>query len=341
MSSSVTTLTQQPFSVRSVTRLLGRIGPAYYALLILLIVAAASQERFLTGPNLTNLIRNSTVLGIVTIGQIATMLVAGIDLSVGSVISLTTVIAALQMESHPEATPGIVLLCLLIGLLIGAVNGFGVGYLRLNPLIFTLASGTAIQGLTLHLLYSPGGSVTREFRELSRGAIGPFDCSFCPGGTLGPIPYAAIYLLVLYVVGTWVLKRTVFGLAVYAVGGNEASARLSGLRTERIKLAVYILSSIFAVLGGLFLASRIGSGDPLVGDPYTLDSITAGVLGGTSLFGGVGDLWGGLAAVLTLGVLSTMLNFNNVSPFYQFIIKGVILIGALAIGYLRTRRKTL
>lgn len=336
----MTTLTQRESPLRQALRFLGRIGPAYYALVILIIVAAASQDRFLTGPNLTNLMRNSAVLGIVTIGQIATMLVAGIDLSIGPVISLTTVIAALTMESNPEATPGIMLLCLGVGLLVGAINGFGIGYLKLNPLIFTLASGTAIQGLTLHLLYSPGGLVTREFRELSRGAIGPFDCSFCPGGTLGPIPYAAIYLLVLYVVGTWVLKRTSFGLSVYAVGGNETSARLSGLRTQRVKLTVYIISSVFAVLGGLFLASRIGSGDPLVGDPYTLDSITAGVLGGASLFGGVGDLWGGLAAVLTLGVLSTMLNFNNVSPFYQFIIKGLILIGALAMGYLRTRGKT-
>lgn len=331
------TLAQSQSPVRRVTRVLGRIGPAYYALFFLVMIAAASQDRFLTGPTLTNLVRNSAVLGIVTIGQIATMLVAGIDLSIGPVISLTTVIAAVSMESNPEAAPGIVALCLLVGLLIGAINGFGVGVLRLNPLIFTLATGTAIQGLTLHLLYSPGGLVTRDFRELSRGALGPFDCSFCPGGVVGPIPYAAIYLLVLYLVGTWVLKRTSFGLAVYAVGGNEQSARLSGLRTERVKLSVYVISSVFAVLGGLFLASRIGSGDPLVGDPYTLDSITAGVLGGTSLFGGVGDLWGGLAAVFTLGVLSTMLNFNNVSPFYQFIIKGVILIGALAVGYLRTR----
>ena len=321
-------------------RFLGRVGPAYYALIVLVILAASSQDTFLTGPNVTNIVRNSAVLGIVTIGQIATMLIAGIDLSIGPVISLTTVIAALNMEASPESTPGIVLLCLLVGLLIGAINGFGVGYLRLNPLIFTLATGTAIQGLSLHLLYSPGGMVTREFRELSRGAIGPLECTVCPGGTFGPVPYAAIYLLVLFVASTWVLKRTVFGLSVYAVGGNELSARLSGIRTQRVKLSVYMISGLFSVLGGLFLASRIGSGDPLVGDPYTLDSITAAVLGGVSLFGGIGDLWGGLAAVLTLGVLSTMLNMNNVSPFYQFIIKGVILIGALAVGYLRTRGKT-
>lgn len=319
------------------TRFLGRIGPAYYALVLLVIIAAASQESFMTGPNVTNIVRNSAVLAIVTIGQIATMLIAGIDLSIGSVISLTTVIAGLQMEANPESAPLVVLLCLVVGLVVGAINGFGVGYLKLNPLIFTLATGTAIQGLNLHLLYSPGGLVTRDFRNLSRGAIGPFECSFCAGGEFGPIPYAAIYLLVLFVIGTWVLKKTSFGLSIYAVGGNEASARLSGIRTARVKLFVYMISSVFAVLGGLFLASRIGSGDPLVGDPYTLDSITAGVLGGASLFGGVGDLWGGLAAVFTLGVLSTMLNMNNVSPFYQFIIKGLILIGALAVGYLRTR----
>jgi ribose transport system permease protein len=335
----MTTLPQTTSPWRRITRTLGRIGPAYYALVVLLIIATVSQESFMTGPNVSNIIRNSAVLAIVTIGQIATMLIAGIDLSIGSVISLTTVIAGLQMEANPDSAPLVVLLCLGVGLVIGAINGFGVGYLKLNPLIFTLATGTAIQGLNLHLLYSPGGLVTRDFRNLSRGAIGPFECVACPGGEFGPIPYAAIYLLVLFVIGTWVLKKTSFGLSIYAVGGNEASARLSGIRTARVKLLVYMISSFFAVLGGLFLASRIGSGDPLVGDPYTLDSITAGVLGGASLFGGVGDLWGGLAAVFTLGVLSTMLNFNNVSPFYQFIIKGLILIGALAVGYLRTRGK--
>lgn len=333
----MTTVTRSKAVSRNPLAVLMHVSPVYYALAALVLLAALSQPSFLTGPSLTNIIRNSAVLGIATIGQIATMLVAGIDLSIGAVISLTTVIAALLMESNPDAVAGIVALCLLVGVVIGLVNGIGVAWLRLNPLIITLATGTALQGLSLHILYSPGGMVTRGFRDISRGAFGPWDCAFCPGGTLGPIPYAAVILAVLYLLGSWVLSRTIYGLSIYAVGGNEASARLSGIRTQRVKLSVYVISSVLAVLAGLFLASRIGSGDPLVGDPYTLDSITAAVLGGTSLFGGVGDLWGGLAGVLTLSVLSTMLNINNVSPFYQFIIKGAILIGALALGYVRAR----
>ncbi len=310
---------------RRLLRILGGIGPVYYALVALILVAYYTEPVILTERSIRNIIIGSTALGIVTIGQTLTMLVAGIDLSIGSVMSLITVIAAVQMRDHPDKVGEIVLLCLGVGLGVGIVNGIGTAYLKINPLIFTLASGTAIQGWALHILYSPGGRVTREFREVARGMW------------TDSIPNAAIYLLVLYGVGWFILRHTAFGQSIYAVGGNEDSARLSGLHTQRIKLTVYALSGVLASLGGLFLVGRIGSGDPLVGEPFTLDSITAAVLGGTSLFGGVGGLWGGLAGVFIFGLLSTMLNLNNVSSFYQWILKGAILIGALAVNFLRRR----
>lgn len=303
---------------------LGRIGPVYYALLALIIVAAISQPAFASWSAARNVLVNATVLAIVTVGQTAVMLVAGIDLSIGAVISLVTTIAAVLMEGHSEMVLPIVFLCLGVGALVGVINGYAISYLNLNPLILTLATATAIQGISLTILYSPGGLVTRGFREVSRGS-------------LGPLPYAVIYMLVLYVIASFVLRRTRYGLHVYAVGGNETSARLSGLAVKRIKLTQYVISSFLAAVAGLFMVSRIASGDPLVGEPFTLDSIAAAVLGGTSLFGGVGNVWGGLAGVLIIGILSTMLNLNNVSSFYQFIIKGVILIGALAVNFWRRK----
>ena len=311
-------------STDSIRRLLTAIKPVYFALVALVIISAISEPSFAQLRTARNILVSSTALAIVTVGQTAVMLVAGIDLSVGAVMSLVTAVSALLMESHPEMVGWIVLLCVGIGVLVGLINGILVSYLRMNPLILTLATGTALQGVVLHILYSPGGLVTRGFREVSRGS-------------LGPIPYPVIILLALYLVGSYILKETPYGLSVYAVGGNENSARLSGLRVNRIKLSLFVISGFLASCGGLFLASRIGSGDPLSGDSFTMDSIAAAVLGGTNLFGGIGDLWGGLAGVFIISILSTMLNLNNVSSFYQWVIKGTILIGALAVEFFETR----
>ncbi len=299
-----------------------RIGPVYYALIIIFFIGAVSQPALLSMRGIRNILVSATPLSIATVGQTAVVLTAGIDLSAGSVISLTNVIAAFLMKDYPELALSIILLCLAAGLTVGIINGLAVAYLRLNPFIITLASGIVVQGLALEIMYQPSGMVTQGFREVARG-------------TLGPIPLPVIYLLALYLIGSYILKRTPYGLSIYAVGGNETSARLSGIRTRRILLSVYAISGLLAACAGLFVASRIGSGDPLVGEAFTLDSIAAVVLGGTSLFGGVGGLWGGFAGAIIIAALSTLLNLNNINPFYQWIVKGVILIGALAIEFFR------
>ncbi len=307
--------------------LIGKIRPVYYALILLCAIGIITQPNFLTLRNVRNIILSTTPWAIATIGQTLALISAGIDLSIGPVISLTNTVAAFLMKIYPEQMIGIVFLCVSFGLLVGLVNGFAIARLRLNPFIFTLASGTVIQGVTLGIMYQPGGLVTEEFLKVSRAAI-------------GPVPFAVFYLLILYLVGSFILKRSLFGLSIYAIGGNETSARLSGIRVQRVLIGVYTLSGFLASLAGLFIASRIGSGDPLVGDPISLDTITAAVLGGTSLFGGVGDLVGGLAGSFFIGTLSTTLNLNNVSPFYQWIVKGFTLIGALAIDLvMQARRK--
>lgn len=303
-----------------------RIGAAYYALVIVFILAAISQPVFFRWRVMANTVVQSTALGIAAVGQTFVILTAGIDLSVGPVISLTNAVAATMLQQEPGRLIEVVLLCLGIGLIVGLINGLAVAYARLNAFIFTLAIGGVVQGLTFQVLYQPGG-------------LAPVSLTQVANGFLGPIPLPIVYLAVLYVVGSYVLGRTPFGLSIYAVGGNESSALLSGVRTQRVLVSVYVICSLLAAISGLFLTARIGSGDPLVGDPYTLDSITATVIGGASLFGGVGDLGGTLAGVLIIGILSTTLNLNNISPFYQWIIKGLILILALAVEFIRKRQR--
>jgi len=319
---SISTSNNSRSITRSVIKFSSRMRPVYYALILLCIIGIVTQPTFLSIRNLRNIILSTTPWAIATIGQSLALLTGGIDLSIGPVVSLTNVIAAFLMKSHPEMVWLIVLLCIGCGLLIGMVNGLAIARLRLNPFILTLATGIIIQGMSLAIMYQPGGLVTPGFLTLSRA-------------TLAHIPYPVFYLLILYGIGSFILKRTSFGLSIYAVGGNETSAHLSGIRTELVITAVYAISGFMAALAGLFLASRIGSGDPLVGDPISLDTITAAVLGGTSLFGGIGDLIGGLVGAFVIGILSTILNLNNVSPFYQWIVKGFILIAALAIDLWR------
>jgi len=318
-----TTITAEKQSQsRSLKSIFRHIRPVFYALFLLCTIGIITQPNFLTIRNLRNIILSTTPWAIATIGQSLTLLTAGIDLSIGPVVSLTNTVAAFLMKDYPEYALGISFLCIALGLLVGLINGLVIAYLRLNPFLFTLASGIVIQGLTLGIMYQPGGIVTPEFLKISRVSIGVF-------------PLAIFYILVLYAIGSFILKRTSFGLSIYAVGGNQYSARLSGIRIERVLIAVYTISGFTAALAGLFIASRIGSGDPIVGEPISLDTLTAAVLGGTSLFGGIGDLWGGLAGAFFIGTLSTTLNLNNVSPFYQWIVKGFILIAAMAIDLWR------
>jgi len=309
--------------MKRLTRLLEGAGNTVF--LVLLIAAAVAIEPVLLNERaIRNVLTTASPLMLVAAGQALVMLTGGIDLSVGSVLSLANVLAAGLMQKSPELAPLIVLGCLAAGLLVGLVNGWLVAYARLNPLIITLAVAMAVQGLTLQIMNQPSGLVTPGFREIARA-------------TLGPVPTAAIVLALLFVCLAAYLRQTPSGLALFAVGGNEAGARVSGLPTRRLKLAVYAASGLLASCAGLLLASRVGSGDPLIGEPYSLDSITAAVLGGTSLVGGVINLAGTFVATVLLTMINTLLNLKGISPFFQWIVKGVILIAALALDLLRRR----
>ncbi len=214
---------------------------------------------------------------------------------------------------------------LLTGLIAGLANGLGITRLRVSPFMMTLGMMSISQGIALQLRPQPGGLIPGEFAWLTAGEV-------------AGIPISVILFASVVVVAMFVLNNTRFGRHIYAVGGNEETTRLTGLPTDRIKLGAYIICSLAAALAGVFLSSRIRSGDALIGTSFGLDSITAVVLGGTSLFGGRGSVLGTVAGVLIIASLSNIMNLIGISTYYQYILKGAILIMAVSFYYMQRKR---
>jgi len=290
----------------------------YVVLMAMIIVAASLSETFRTTGNIFNVLRQVVVLGLISIGQTFVILAGGIDLSVGSTVKLVTVLSAGLLDGREALTIPVVGFCLLLGALIGLVNGLIITRLRVAPFIVTLGMFSILRGAALAYTTEPIGDITEPVEFLYNGQI-------------GRVPFAVIFFLGLMGIGVFVLRMTPFGRHIYAVGDNEQVARLSGIPVNRVKVTVFVISGMFAALAGLFTVSRMGIGDPIVGEGFELDSITAVVLGGTSLFGGVGGLTGTLAGVLVLGMVNNMLNLLKVSQWYQQLVKGLIIIIAVAI----------
>jgi len=289
----------------------------YIILCAFFVFATFVSPQFRTAYNVFNLLRQAVAFGIVGIGQTVAILSGGIDLSVGSLISLVACLTSGIMIGNPTLVIPIVLFVLGVGILVGLTNGMLVAYLRVPPFIATLAMSAILQGSVLLYTKKPVGGVTRGFM-------------FFANGQLGPVPFAFVFWVGLLALFLFLLRKTGLGLHIYAVGGNEEIARLSGIPIRRVKLAVYTLSGFLAALTGVFLASRLGIGDPLVGQGFELESITAVLIGGTSLAGGRGGIEGTIAGVLIIALINNILNLLNVSGFWQWVVKGIVVIGVVA-----------
>ncbi len=303
---------------------LRRAIPAYVLLVLLIVVTAALSPVFTSERNVVNVVRQSAPLALVTLGQTFALILAGIDLSIGSVVSLTTVILSFT-GAHGSLPFGTALaIALAAGLGVGLVNGLGVVYLRIHPLLMTLGTMAVVKGAALYIRSAPGGSVYSPFaRFLNQHA--------------GPVAYVGVLVALAYLVGWVVLSFTRLGRSLYATGNDPESARRSGLRTARTTVTGYVLASLLGTLAGIVLAARIYSGDALIGDAYTLDSVAAGIIGGASLFGGVGSVVGAFAGAVLLAIVNNILNLLNVYSYYQYIAKGLILFGALVAASVRER----
>ncbi|GAB4574357.1 MAG: ribose ABC transporter permease RbsC [Anaerolineae bacterium] len=283
---------------------------------LLCLALALGSDRFLTPDNLLNILRQSAINGIISVGMMLVILTRGIDLSVGSMLALATIMTADQLQQGMAPLPAI-LFCLAVGGALGLLNGLLVSVVRIPPFIATLGMMTFARGLAL--AYSGGQPITGlgdGFRTIGTGF-------------LGPIPMPVIIAAVIFIGGYVLLNHTPLGRHIFGLGDNERAAYLSGLPTRRITTLVYVLSGALSALAGAILIARLNSAQPTAGLGFEFDAIAAVVVGGTSFEGGEGTLFGTLIGVLIIGVLNNGLNLLNVPSFYQGVVQGAVIALAL------------
>lgn len=298
---------------------LQKLGP-FIALLVIAVGLSIVSHNFLTVDNLLNVMRQASINALIAFGMTLVILLGGIDLSAGSVLALSSVIIASLLTSGMPAGLA-TLAALAAGGLMGLVNGLVISKGKVAPFIATLGSMTVLRGLALVLSNgSPLSSFNSDFFSLLGG-----------GYIARLVPIPVVLMLVMFAIFWVLLRKTVFGRHIYATGGNAESAKLSGVKVDRIQLYVYTISGVMAALAGVVLTSRLNSAQPTAGTGYELDAIAAVVLGGTSLTGGRGWIFGTLVGALLIGVLNNGLNLLDVSSFYQQVIKGGVILLAVLI----------
>lgn len=309
------------------SRALGAVGP-FLALLAACVFFATRSDRFLTGDNLSIVLQQVMVVGVIAIGQTLVILTAGVDLSCGTVMALGAIVMTKLAAELGVSVP----LAIVVGVgattLFGFLNGLLVTRINLPPFIVTL--GTLNIAFAITQLYSNAQTVT----DLP-DAMNALGGTFHVGGTT--VVYGVVVMLALYALTAFVLRETAAGRHVYAVGNNPEAARLTGIATPRVILAVYVLAGVLYGIAALLSVARTGVGDPNAGQTENLDAITAVVLGGTSLFGGRGTVLGSLVGALIVGVFRNGLTLMGVSSVYQILITGILVILAVATDQLSRR----
>jgi ribose transport system permease protein len=280
------------------------------AFVVLVVVASATSESFLTESNLTNLLRQMVTTGLLSLGMLIVILTGGIDLSVGSIVGFAGIMAAGLVADLP--VPVAMALAVVAGAGFGVINGVLVARFRLAPFVVTLAALTTIRGFTYVYSETP---------------ISPVEANFLWLGTetLGPIPIAAMIMLAAFAIAWVFLRRTPAGRAIVAIGGNQEAVRLAGISVQRHLLLAYAISGFCAGLAGVILASRVGIAQPSVGVAFELNAIAACVIGGASLAGGRGSVIGTLGGVLLLGLIDNLLTLYDVQSYWQQVLKGLII----------------
>ena len=322
--------------------LLARFAPLIF-LIVLMAAFAIGQPRFLTPFNLLNVMRQVSVYGLLAIGMTFVILTAGIDLSIGSLVAFCGLVAA------AVAKGGIVnrfavgagaealgygwqlaaLAAIAVGVTCGFLQGFAITRLKVPPFVVTLGGMSAFRGAAL--LFAAGGPIS---------GFDPFFV-WWGQGKIGDVPVPVIIFVVFAIIAHIALRYTRYGRQVYAVGGNPEAARLSGLNVRRVVLSVYVITGFFAGLGAFVLSARLNSSEAVAGTGYELTVIASVVIGGTSLFGGVGTIFGTVVGTILIGVLLNGLVLLNVSPYIQQIIIGVIIVLAVAFDtFAKSRRRT-
>jgi len=319
------TPTNQPVKTRRLNKaLLMRLAPLF-SLVLLVIFFSFSSPFFFNTENIMTIALQTSVIGIMAIGVTYVIITSGIDLSLGSVVAFSGVVVGL-CASYSMPLIVCVVAGMLAGGLCGCINGFLVTRATIPPFIATLGLMMSVRGI--NMVMTDGRAIYFSdypmFKMLAQGRL--FDV----------LPYPVFYLLIIALVAAWILKKTVIGRYVYAVGSNEVAAHLSGIKVQRVKIFVYAFCGLLTGIAGVILASRLNSGQPTVGVGYELEAIAAVVIGGTSLMGGVGTIGGTIIGAFIMSVLKNGLNLMGVSQFWQMVAMGIVVIAAV---YLDTLRK--
>jgi ribose transport system permease protein len=333
--------TAEPHGVERQTTSLRNVVFRYGSLIFLVLLGVGlsiASPSFRTSSNLVNVALQTSVLVIVGMGQAYTMMTASIDLSVGSMIALSGAVAAglaAQAATIPTGTyagQGLspflaIALALVVGVLIGALNGVLVVRGGIPPFVTTLATLAIARGLTL--VYTGGYVIPATNPVLT----------FLGAGQVGPIPVPVMATIVLFGLLWFILNQTRFGLHVYAVGGNKETTRLAGVRTNAVIVGAYVISGLMAAIGGIILMGRLNSAQPNVAVGFELDAIAAPVIGGVSLFGGVGTMTGTVIGAFIMGILGNGMNLLGTDPYLQQVIKGVVFMLAVAWDFYSKRKR--
>ncbi len=297
----------------------------YFVLVLMCIGMALLNDKFLTAANLMTIVKQISIQSIVAIGMTMIIITGNIDLSVGSIVAFSSVLAAIFLKSMPM--PIAILLTVIISGVLGLISGGVTAKLKLHSFLVTLALMQAFRGLAQTITGGyPVSGLPDTFGKISSGSI------------VG-IPFLVIYMIIFYVIFIYIMKYTVFGRSIYAIGGNEESARLSGINVEKVKTTVFIVSSMLCGVAGILLASKVRSGDPTCANGWEMDTIAGAIIGGTNMAGGEGKLGGTIIGLLFVGILSNGMVLLNVNPYMQSVVKGLVIFCAVIINSIQKKSK--
>lgn len=308
----------------------GRFGVPI-ALLVVIVFFAMQSDAFLTENNIINILRQSSVVAIAAIGTTMVLIAGGIDISQGAVMALAGIAAVVGIETFGLPDGVVLIIALVLAGVVGFANGFLAERIRIPAFIATLGTALVVRGIAF--VYTEGRSIGFGRGENITGEF----IQWIGKGFIGPLPVPVVLMVLLYVIAAIIMRRTTWGMHSYAIGSSERAARVAGLRVQWHRIQVYALAGVLAGLAGVVLAGRLASASPSLGAGAEFDVLTAVVLGGTSIYGGRGNIVRTLIGALFLTTLTNGLILLNVPTFYQQITVGIVLLGALTLDRLQSK----
>jgi ribose/xylose/arabinose/galactoside ABC-type transport system permease subunit len=298
-----------------------------FVVIVLFFILAMVSDAFLSETNLFNVLRQMSMVAILAVGSFFVLAGGGVDISVGSLVGLTSVVVAASLSNWNLSPFVAIILALLVGAVFGLINGLLIACIGVPPLIGTL--GTMEIGRGLLYVFTNGYAIPIKITAIS----------FIGKGYLWRIPWPVVFMVIIYLAGQFVSQKTKFGRFVYAIGGNEEASYLSGIRVVKIRLLTYVIGGLTAGISGVILASRMSSGQPNAGIGWEFEAITAALIGGVSILGGKGKVFGVFLGAVLLALLTNGMTLLDVSPYWQRVIRGTVLVGAIILDVFRSKRQ--